>query len=204
VSVQTQEPFVLDKLRGTEQTYEELSVSCHASLWRWQHRALVHGAASTAAAWLIVRHAAASLKLILGRQMRMADPEVAASTTEFQRVAKAAADIEPTVAAFRAYNEAQLAAQEAREMLRESASARPCRGCVSLSWVPRQGVARLSLCVCRRICAERAPLLSCAWRAACPPTLPLGFMGCAARQATPRWRSSRGRRLRRSRRPWTS
>ena len=52
--------------------------------------------------------------------MRMADPEVAASTTEFQRVAKAAADIEPTVAAFKAYNEAQLLVQEAREMLRES------------------------------------------------------------------------------------
>ena len=57
--------------------------------------------------------------------MRMADPEVAASTTEFQKVAKAAADIEPTVAAFRAYNEAQLAVQEAREMLRESSGA-PC------------------------------------------------------------------------------
>ena len=52
--------------------------------------------------------------------MRMADPEVAASTSEFQRVAKAAADIEPTVAAFKAYNEAQLLVQEAREMLRES------------------------------------------------------------------------------------
>ncbi|KAK9842018.1 hypothetical protein WJX81_004389 [Elliptochloris bilobata] len=71
------EPYVLDKLKDTEQTYNELS-------------------------------------------MRMADPEVAASTTDFQRVAKAAADIEPTVAAFRAYNEAQLAVQEAREMLRES------------------------------------------------------------------------------------
>lgn len=58
-------------------------------------------------------------------QMRMADPEVAASTTEFQKVAKAAADIEPTVAAFRAYNEAQLAVQEAREMLRESSGV-PC------------------------------------------------------------------------------
>ena len=55
--------------------------------------------------------------------MRMADPEVAASTTEFQRVAKAAADIEPTVAAFKAYNEAQLLVQEAREMLRESGGA---------------------------------------------------------------------------------
>ena len=58
-------------------------------------------------------------------QMRMADPEVAASTTEFQKVAKAAADIEPTVAAFQAYNEAQLAVQEAREMLRESSGV-PC------------------------------------------------------------------------------
>lgn len=38
-------------------------------------------------------------------QMRMADPEVANNSNEFQKVAKAAADLEPTVTAYRNYIE---------------------------------------------------------------------------------------------------
>ena len=52
-------------------------------------------------------------------QMRMADPEVAGNSTEFQKVAKAASDLEETVNTFRAYKEAETQLGEAQKYLKE-------------------------------------------------------------------------------------
>ncbi len=50
----------------------------------------------------------------------MADPEVLSNNAEMQRIAKAAADLEPTVQAYRAYLEATEALQESKQLLRDS------------------------------------------------------------------------------------
>ena len=49
----------------------------------------------------------------------MADPAVAGDADEFQRVVRAAAELEPAVEALRAYRAAETAALEAREILKE-------------------------------------------------------------------------------------
>lgn len=49
----------------------------------------------------------------------MADPAVAGDADECQRVARAAAELEPAVAALRAYRAAEAAAADARDLLRE-------------------------------------------------------------------------------------
>lgn len=53
-------------------------------------------------------------------QTRMADPEIAGSSTDFQRVAKAAADIQETVTTYLEYKDVEQQHKEARQMLRES------------------------------------------------------------------------------------
>ena len=50
---------------------------------------------------------------------RMADPAVAGDADECQRVARAAAELEPAVTALRAYRAAEAAAADAREILKE-------------------------------------------------------------------------------------
>ncbi|KAK9810519.1 hypothetical protein WJX72_012069 [[Myrmecia] bisecta] len=52
--------------------------------------------------------------------MKMADPDISANPNEFQRVAKAAADLEPTVTAYNAYLDTVEQLQEARDMMKES------------------------------------------------------------------------------------
>lgn len=53
-------------------------------------------------------------------QTRMADPDLAANNTEFQKVAKAAAEIEEATLAFHKYNDTVRQLAEAKELLRES------------------------------------------------------------------------------------
>ncbi|KAL3157081.1 hypothetical protein ABBQ38_001328 [Trebouxia sp. C0009 RCD-2024] len=54
-------------------------------------------------------------------QERMASPEVSSNPTEFQKVARAAADLEQTVVAYRQYTQLQQELAEAKEMAAESA-----------------------------------------------------------------------------------
>ena len=60
----------------------------------------------------------------------MASPEVSSNPTEFQKVARAAADLEQAVQAYRDYSQLQQELNEAKELAAESAgiSARllPC------------------------------------------------------------------------------
>ncbi|KAI8468091.1 MAG: peptide chain release factor [Monoraphidium minutum] len=58
-------------------------------------------------------------------QLRMADPEVAASNDDFQKVAKAAAELETTVNAYKAHQEAEAALTAAQRYLKEEASSDP-------------------------------------------------------------------------------
>lgn len=53
-------------------------------------------------------------------QNRMADPTISANNTEFQKVAKAAAEIEEAALAFQQYNDTVRQLGEAKELLRES------------------------------------------------------------------------------------
>lgn len=53
----------------------------------------------------------------------MASPEVSQNPTEFQKVARAAADLEQTVTAYRQYSQLQQELKEAKEMAAESAGA---------------------------------------------------------------------------------
>ena len=53
-------------------------------------------------------------------QGQMADPNVAGNATEFQKVAKAAAELEDQVSAYDRYKATQAALKEAKELLRES------------------------------------------------------------------------------------
>ena len=50
----------------------------------------------------------------------MADPATASNPAEYQKVAKAAAELEEQVSAYSKYRGAVAALQEAKEMLRES------------------------------------------------------------------------------------
>lgn len=52
-------------------------------------------------------------------QLRMADPDVAANSTEFQKVAKAASDLEDTVNTFRAYNETEKQLADSEKYLKD-------------------------------------------------------------------------------------
>ncbi len=54
-------------------------------------------------------------------QERMASPEVSSNPTEFQKVARAAADLEQTVTAYREYEQLQQELAEAKELAAESA-----------------------------------------------------------------------------------
>ena len=54
-------------------------------------------------------------------QERMASPEVSSNPTEFQKVARAAADLEQTVTAYRQYSQLQQELKEAKELAAESA-----------------------------------------------------------------------------------
>lgn len=56
----------------------------------------------------------------------MAEPEVLANTSEMQKIAKAAADLEPTVQAYRDYLQTTEALAEAQQLLRESDGAVMC------------------------------------------------------------------------------
>ncbi|KAG2434184.1 hypothetical protein HXX76_007910 [Chlamydomonas incerta] len=58
-------------------------------------------------------------------QMRMADPEVAANASEFQKVAKAASDLETTVNTYRAYTDTEQQLTDAVKYLKEEASSDP-------------------------------------------------------------------------------
>lgn len=53
----------------------------------------------------------------------MASPEVSSNPTEFQKIARAAADLEQTVDAYRQYTQLQQELAEAKEMAAESAGA---------------------------------------------------------------------------------
>lgn len=55
----------------------------------------------------------------------MADPVTASNPTEYQKVAKAAAELEEQVSAYSKYRSTVMALQEAKEMLRESDGASP-------------------------------------------------------------------------------
>ena len=56
----------------------------------------------------------------------MASPEVSSNPTEFQKIARAAADLEQTVDAYRQYTQLQQELAEAKEMAAESAGALCC------------------------------------------------------------------------------
>lgn len=58
-------------------------------------------------------------------QLRMADPEVAANSSEFQKVAKAAADLDQTVSTYRAHQEAEQQLASAQRYLKEEAADDP-------------------------------------------------------------------------------
>ena len=57
-------------------------------------------------------------------QGRMADSAIASNAAEYQKVARAAAELEGQVTAYGRYKHAVAALQEAKEMLRESDSMR--------------------------------------------------------------------------------
>lgn len=50
----------------------------------------------------------------------MADPDNISDSSEFQRIAKAASDLEQTVSAYREYMDVQQQLAEAKQMLKES------------------------------------------------------------------------------------
>ncbi len=50
----------------------------------------------------------------------MSDPNIAGDATEFQKVARAAAELEDQVSAYDRYKATQAALKEAKELLRES------------------------------------------------------------------------------------
>ncbi len=52
-------------------------------------------------------------------QMRMADPEVAGNATEFQKVARSAAELEATVEAFNSYQDTEKQLEETQAYLKE-------------------------------------------------------------------------------------
>ena len=56
----------------------------------------------------------------------MASPEVSSNPTEFQKIARAAADLQQTVDAYRQYTQLQQELSEAKEMAAESAGALCC------------------------------------------------------------------------------
>ncbi|KAF6265581.1 peptide chain release factor [Scenedesmus sp. NREL 46B-D3] len=58
-------------------------------------------------------------------QLRMADPDVANNSQEFQKVARAAAELEQTVNAYRQHQDAQQQLEEARVYLKEEAASDP-------------------------------------------------------------------------------
>jgi peptide chain release factor 1 len=58
-------------------------------------------------------------------QLRMADPDIAANATEFQKVAKAAAELEATVTAYRDHQESGQQLAAAVRYLKEEASSDP-------------------------------------------------------------------------------
>ena len=53
-------------------------------------------------------------------QVQMSDPDIASNATEFQKVARAAAEMEDQVSAYDKYKATQAALKDAKELLRES------------------------------------------------------------------------------------
>lgn len=58
-------------------------------------------------------------------QLRMADPDVVGKSDEYQKVAKAAGELEQTVTAFRQYQSTEQQVAEAEKYLREEAASDP-------------------------------------------------------------------------------
>ena len=80
-------------------------------------------------------------------QGQMSDPNVAGNATEFQKVAKAAAELEDQVSAYDKYKATQAALKEAKELLRESeGGCCDAKAVVLLYSVPSYGVLQ-NLCV---------------------------------------------------------
>ena len=77
----------------------------------------------------------------------MSDPNIAANATEFQKVAKAAAELEDQVSAYDRYKATQAALKEAKELLRESEGGYcAAKAGAPLYFVPGCGVLK-DLCV---------------------------------------------------------
>jgi hypothetical protein len=109
-----QAPIVLEKLRDRESTYLELQVNCRSVL---NAKLLVLLPFTS-----VCGPGFQPLPIYFsGAQERMASPEVSSNPTEFQKVARAAADLEQTVTAYREYEQLQQELAEAKELAAESA-----------------------------------------------------------------------------------
>ena len=99
----------------------------------------------------------------------MASPEVSSNPTEFQKVARAAADLEQTVTAYREYEQLQQELAEAKELAAESAGCRiSCHSCqVALHLLLYKHSPRLSMCMHTYVilsdCCQHVALLSGCW-----------------------------------------
>lgn len=82
-----------------------------------------------------------------GMQERMASPEVSSNPTEFQKVARAAADLEQTVTAYREYEQLQQELAEAKELAAESAGCKISRQVVFHMLLYKHSP-ELSGCIC--------------------------------------------------------
>lgn len=105
-----QAPVVLEKLKDRENTFKQLQVCIHSLC----HRELPSPVQASAVHLLV---------FVLVFQERMASPEVSSNPTEFQKVARAAADLEQTVVAYRQYTQLQQELAEAKELAAEFAGA---------------------------------------------------------------------------------
>ena len=112
-----QEPLVVEKLERTEKAYKALTVGPSLQ--------------STARCWLClfrdvhVPHDVIGQLLACFVQVQMSDPDVASNATEFQKVARAAAEMEDQVSAYDKYKAAQAALKDAKELLRDSDGEHP-------------------------------------------------------------------------------
>ena len=98
----------MQKLSQTARTHQTLTV--RPVLWPRGFIALVR------TTWQY-----AELELYRERQEKMADPQIASNPTEFQRIATAAAELQPVVDAYRQLKEAEKELQGAKAVLRDSA-----------------------------------------------------------------------------------
>ena len=107
----------MEKLERTEKAYKALTVGSFlqsvAQLRTCRFRA-VHAS----------HHETEQLLACLA-QVQMSDPDVASNATEFQKVARAAAEMEDQVSAYDKYKAAQAALKDAKELLRDSDGKHP-------------------------------------------------------------------------------